>query len=172
MLWLIAIPLLLLFALLVLPLEVEVDTRRDIFSVKWKGIFGIRGVPAANRWRWFFSIFFFEKEWTEKTKQPKSVEKKKVKKAKSALSPGQMWRLLKNMLRAVDVKRLRINWDTGDFALNAQLFPLCHFLSRRGRQFQINFFGKQEFSILLQTRPYRLAWAFLQLFFHPKMYKS
>ena len=137
-------------------------------QAEWKGVFGIRTIPEAERWRWFFKVFFFEKEWHPSQGKPKAKKKKAVKKKKAAIRLGQLWGLAKNMLRAVDVKRFYIDWDTDDFIQNARLYPAFQLLSGGNRQLHINFMGKQELAILLQTRPYRLAWAFLQVFFHSK----
>lgn len=177
MLWVFAVLFLVFVVLLTLPFRVEIDTTREIFEAKWLGIFGIRAVPEAEKWRLFFRIFFFEKEWFPEKGSPKKgrrepSKKSASKKKKPPFSLRQMWQLAKNMFRAVQVKHLKINWDTDDFVQNAWLFPLFQFMSRGNRQLSINFLGRQELAILLQTRLGLLAWAFLQTFFHTKFLKK
>lgn len=170
MLWFLLILTLLLGLLLWLPFQVEIDTERNVYRAKWTGIFGIRGMPGERRWRWFFHLFFWETEWRPRQEKPKRQPAKKpvAKKKKPAFTLRQGWALAKNLRRAIKVKRLHVNWDTGDFVRNAYLYPIFHALSRGRRDLQINFFGKQELAISLQTRPYQVAGAFLRSFFHSK----
>ena len=170
MLYFLLILVLLLGLLLWLPFQVEIDTERNVYLAKWTGIFGIRAVPGEQRWHWFFQVFFWETEWQpgKKKAKPEPPKKPAAKKKKPPFTLRQGWSLMKNLWRAIELKRLRVNWDTGDFVRNAYLYPAFRSLSRGRRNLQINFFGKQELTIHLQTRPYRLAGAFLQAFFHSK----
>lgn len=175
-LWILGVLILLVTVFMALPLVLEIDTEREIFLAKWQGIFAVRAIPGADGWRFFFKIFFFEKEWFPKmgTPSPPKISPKKPvrKKAGSPFSLRKMAQLAKNLFRAVNLKRLKIDWDTGDFVKNAWLFPVFHGLSGGKRQLTINFFGKQAFAILLQTRLGLLAWAVLKVFFQPKFLKK
>lgn len=165
--------LVLLFALLFwLPIQVEIDTQQQIYRARWRGIFGIRALPEEERWRWFFRVFFWEKEWTpgkEKKPEEKKPAKQKVAgKRKMPFTLRQGRALLRNLLRAIRIKRLHLNWDTGDFVRNAWLYPAFRMASRGKRQMFINFSGQQELAIQLQTRLGLLTMAFLQAFFTSK----
>jgi hypothetical protein len=152
-----------------LPLEVEVDTERAVYRAGWKGIFVVRGIRGAEGWKWYYRLFFFKKEWlVPEWPTTKTPDRKQPPKHRKSRRPAQIWELLRNSLRAVQVKRLILNWDTNDFITNAYLYPLSHFLGNRKHQFHINFSGKQELSMLLQARPYRLVWAFLRTMVHHK----
>ncbi|MCF8244976.1 MAG: hypothetical protein K9J37_11640 [Saprospiraceae bacterium] len=164
MLWLLALILLPLVLLLWLPLELEIDTSHALYRVRWLGIFGFRGVPSDEGWRWFFKVFFWEKEWKPGGGQSLLPKKKRPRKPKRVPSARKVWSLVKNLFRAIKVKRIRVNWDTGDYVRNAQLYPLFHSLSKRKRQLNINFMGKEELEILLQTRLWHIAGAFLRSF--------
>lgn len=167
MLWLL-LAILLLFALLLwLPLELEIDTGHAVYSARWRGIFGIRGVPEAERWRWFFKLFFWEKEWRPSPRKPK-LAKPKPKKKKPPISPRKAWALAKNLFRAIKIKHFRMDWDTGDYVRNAQLYPLACVFSNRKWKLNINFNGREELEILLQTRLWNLTGAVLQSFVQPK----
>lgn len=167
MLWVTA-SILLLFALLLwLPLELEIDTVHAMYTVRWRGIFGIRGVRGEEHWRWFFTLFFWEKEWRRGPRKPK-LAKPKAKKTKPPISARRAWTLAKNLFHAIKTKRFRVDLDTGDFVSNAQLYPLFHAFSNRKRQLAINFNGKEELEILLQTRLWNLTGAVLRSFVQPK----
>jgi hypothetical protein len=166
--WFILTVLMLFGLLLVLPIEVEIDTEKGVYRAGWRGICGIRGLPGERKWRWIMRIFFFEKEWQAKPEKPKLPKKPAAKKRGLTFTPRRMWQITRNIFRAIRVKRLRLEWDTDDFALNARLYPFFRLLCKERRAFSINFSGRQELSIHLQTRLYRLAWAFLQVFFQPK----
>lgn len=175
--WLLLVPIFLLVLVvvmvLVLPVEVEIDTEKELYEARGWGILGFRILPGREKWQLFYRIFSSEKEWQSQPAKPVPHRRlSKVKKSKPPFSVAQMWRLGKNMIRAIRVKRLWVNWDTDDFSLNARLYPLFQFLSGGRRRFNINFNGKQELAIHLQTRLYRVAWAFLKVFFHPKIHQS
>ncbi|HMQ46465.1 MAG TPA: hypothetical protein PKA00_02635 [Saprospiraceae bacterium] len=174
MLWVLLILLLILTILLLLPIEVEMDTKKDIYRAAWKGIVGLRVVPDSEQWHWYFQFFFIQKEWhwTAEKSQPKAAKTAKTsprKQKKRSMSARQMWALFKNMLRAITIKRLEVNWDTDDYVRNAYLFPLFLMASKGRRQLRINFKGEHDIAIFLQTRLGRIAWAFLRVFIHPKI---
>lgn len=151
-----------------LPFEVEVDTEKGIYRAGWKGIFVVRGTVGKEGWQWYYRLFLFKKEWQMPAWPTKPSPPKQSPKQRKSMKPRQVWELIRNSLQAVRVKRLILNWDTNDYITNAYLYPLSHFFGKRKHQFHINFAGKQELSILLQARPYRLVWAFLRTMVHHK----
>lgn len=175
MIWFLIALFVLLGLLFWLPIEVIVDTENDVYRVQWRGIFGLRALPESTRWRFYFKVFFIEKEWRRDTEadvaKPKKPSPKKAgrKKRKSSMSLKQVWQLVKNMLRSVEVRRCYIALDTDDYTRNAFLFPVFFLLSNSRRQLIINFNGMQVIQLHLQTRLYRVAGAFLRTFIHPKI---
>lgn len=175
MIWLLIIPLLFILLLLVilwLPVELEVDTQLDIYQVRWRGVFALWAIPTEERWRWFFQVFYWQREWVPgKQKQgPKQV--RKVEKTKSIKSAGRISfsvkkirPILNSLSKVIRFQRLRVNWDTGDFLLNAWLYPAFLAASQHDRQLSINFWGKQDLAFLLQTRLGLMAIAGLKVFF-------
>ena len=167
MIWFFLIVIALLVVPLFLPVELEINSEEGIYRVRWKGGFGIRAFPDEHGWHWYYSIFFYEKEWHPSKKPPKPKPKKKSKKKKSFLSPRKMWLLFKKCFKAFRFKRFFINWDTNDYITNAYFYPLTHFINKHRRFFQVNFSGKQEVDMLLQVRPIDLLLAFLAvIIFH------
>ncbi len=165
MLWFTLILFLLIGVMLWSPFELEVDTKKTVYRAGWKGVIGIRAKPSKEGWQWYYNLFFFKKEWCLPKKASKPPPKKPPSKRGWSISPRKFWQLFKRTLKAIKVKRLIIDWDTNDFVTNAYLYPLSHLLKKPKQRFQINFSGKQELSIWLQARPYRLVVAFLQSFF-------
>ncbi|TNE68974.1 MAG: hypothetical protein EP344_00900 [Bacteroidetes bacterium] len=175
--WIFLITLVLLFNLVLwLPIEVEVDTRNDLYTARWRGLAGFRVVPGPERWQYFFRILFWEitfrpgagKKREAREKVRKQEQKKASRKSKRSLSFRQMRLLLRNLQHAVRVRKLWINWDTHDFPLNARLYPWFRMFSRGRRQLFINFQGEQELAIHLQTRLGTLARAALPVLFISK----
>jgi hypothetical protein len=171
MLWFLLCLLLVMLLLLWLPFDVEIDTHHGIYQARWRGIFSIRLVPAEERWQWFYKLFFWENPLHFKQQKPRP-KKSAAKKSKSKISFKQVLALFKNLLHAIKIKRFRLDIDTGDYVRNAQLYPLFHILSKPGRQYRINFMGKEELEILLQTRLWHLAGAVLRTFITPKIFHA
>lgn len=173
MIWLLLFILALLFLLFWLPIELEVDTWQQRFEVRWVGILRFRLLPESERLRWFFRLFFWEKElFLEKgISKKKQVEKaagkpkKETRKTNQRLSLKKGLALFRKLLGAFRLKRCRIDWDTGDFVRNAWLYPAFQMASRGQRQLSINFMGKQNVAILLQTRLGLMAGAALRALF-------
>ncbi len=165
---------LLLFGLLLwLPIRLEIDTEQQIYRVSWQGIFAFWVVPEQERWRWFFSVFFWQKEWNPsqyqaKIEKPAKKKKPSVQKRKFPFSIQMGQAIIRNILRAIKIQRFRVNWDTGDFVLNAWLYPAFRMASRGNRQLFINFSGEQKLAIRLQTRLGLLAIAALRIFINTK----
>lgn len=172
MIWFLIVLFFLLGLLFWLPIELEVDTNNDVYRIQWRGIFGLRALPESTRWRFFFKVFFIEKEWRREAEtvaaEKPAPRKATQKKSKSTMSLKQGWQLVKNMLRSIEVRRCYIALDTDDFARNAVLFPVFFLLSNGRRRLIINFNGMQVIQLHLQTRLYRVVGAFLRTFIHPK----
>ncbi len=176
MIWFFIVLFFVLGLLLWLPIELQVDTENDVYRMQWRGIFGLRALPESTRWRFFFKVFFIEKEWrrdtvaaaAEKPEKP-APRKTNRKKSKPAIPVRRIWQLVKNMLRSIEVRRCHIALDTDDYPRNAILFPVFFLLSTGRRQLIINFNGEQVIQLHLQTRLYRVAGAFLRTFIHPKI---
>jgi len=177
MIWLLIIPCFLLLVLLILlwfPLEIEVDTQENIYQVRWYGMFALWVVLTEDaRWRWFYQIFYWQREWvvgktTPKAPKPKdqNTTPKTVKpKSNISFSLRKIRPILKSLSKVLHFQRLILNLDTGDFLLNAWLYPAFQAASQKNRQLSINFWGKQDLAFLLQTRLGLMAIAGLKVFF-------
>jgi hypothetical protein len=171
MFWLLIALTFLVAVLLWLPLEVLIDTQQEVYAAQWRGVARFRAAPGLPQWRWFLRIFFWEFEMRRGKKaapRARAVEVRKPRRRRPRLSWRLVRALLRHGLRAVRIRRFRVDWDTGDFALNAWLYPLFRRVSAGPRQLAVNFNGQQDLAIHLRTRLGLLAWAGLQVFLSSK----
>lgn len=148
-------------------MEVEIDTGHAIYRARWRGVLGVTAVPDSGKWRWFLRMFFWENELRPGGAKP-SIRKPRANKKRPPMALKRILSLAKNLFQAMKIRHFRLDWDTGDFVANAQLYPLFHALSNRKRQLAINFNGREELEILLQTRLWYLTRAVLRSFVQPK----
>lgn len=166
MLWLLLILLLLSVLLLFwLPIQVKVDTEREVYRASWKGIISIWGIPEKEGWKWYFQLFFWKKNFEASKYTPKK-ERKPAKKVSRKLSLKQVMALARNLISAIHIKYFNLNWDTSDFVLNAWLYPVFRLVSQGKYRLNINFTGQQDLAIHIQTRPGLIAFAVLKVFIH------
>lgn len=170
MIWLILLLIFALGLLFWLPIRLEIDTVQNIYRANWYGLMSIWVAPDEEGWQWFFQVFRWKKSLKRKSRLSQKSQKiapksKRNSKPVQRLNLHQALTLFRNVRNAIIVRRLRLNWDTGDFVLNAWLYPVFRRISRGPRQFFINFHGKQELSLLLQTRLGLLSIAALRAYF-------
>lgn len=165
MLWFFIILLLLLALLLWLPVWVEVDTERQVYMAKWKGIISIWGIPEEEGWKWYFQLFFWKRAFPQGGNDHKK-ERRPSAKSKRRFSIKQALALGRNLLKTIKIKYVTLNWDTSDFVLNAWLYPVFRLVSQGKYRLNINFTGQQELAIQIQTRPGLIAFAVLKVFIH------
>lgn len=163
----------LLFLLLWLPIVVEIDTEHQIYRAEWQGIAAFWTIPEVEQWRWFFRLFFWEQEWNPKRKSMKkerksATPKSTTAKSKRTFSVKRRIVLFHRLLKAITIERVKINWDTNDFILNAWLWPVFYLIGGNHKQISINFSGKQALAIRLQTRFGLLLIAIIRAFFSPE----
>lgn len=162
-----------LVLILWLPWEIEINTKQNVYQVRWKGVFGasIRVDQSQAGVKWYYQLFGWRREWHPEFRlsQPVGSVKVTTHTKRTQWSFKQIILLLKKLFSAVQVKRFYVNWDTDNFIYNAYLYPLTHAINLKNGRFQINYTGQHDLNILLQTRLCRLAWAYLQVLFSSKM---
>jgi hypothetical protein len=165
---LVGLILILLSWALVVPFRVDVDSEKGLYKAGIPGLFMARAEPVKDLFIIRLKIFFLNywiDPFTKKKKIAKSEkevsEDKKAKrknkgrqfKMKGMLRPSL--RFLKDIFRAIKLKKLIIDFDTGDDILNAELIPLCYIFSRENRSVMVNFNDFQR--VVIQIRA-RLLW--------------
>ena len=145
------------------PLVLEIDTRMPQAAIRWIRI-GKARVWYDNEWWLSFRIFFYRKtirfsDIKSKTKRIKAAKPKEKRKRKMRIS-----RLLRKMIRVLKTFRLtewQLAIDTGDYCLNAQLYPL-NYLPHAFEHLHINFAGKNYFVMKMKNRPLNILYAYLR----------
>jgi hypothetical protein len=153
-----------ILVLLWTPLRLVIDSKRDVYQVEWQYIGSATLVEYDNFLGVRIQIFFLRKiipiafSFKQK-KEVKPAVKKQVRKGPSVFSARFRSKFIK-ILKSFEIKRLKINWDTDDYILNAYLYPITPFLITENKSFNINFEGKQEVELIIENRLVRILKSF------------
>jgi len=71
------------------------------------------------------------------------------------------FRKISRVLRSFKIKNLIIDIDTGDWTLNAKLYPIFSFLNFTVGSFNINFEGRNRMVLHMQNRPISIIKSFI-----------
>jgi hypothetical protein len=155
----IAVLLLLLGYLLWMPILLKIDTDTDEYYLQIKGLakatlMGDEREVLMLKLNVLFLKFNFyplrkigslKKDRTGKVGKEDVVKKKKNWKNQSR----RAWRVLKSF----EVKKLLVEMDTGDYVLNAKLYPVFYLLNMGKGSFSINFNDRNRLALIVQNRP-------------------
>ncbi|OQP40144.1 hypothetical protein A4D02_14525 [Niastella koreensis] len=149
--------------LLVAPVELEIDTIHAQAAVHWISIGSVR-VWYEEEWWFSIQVFFFHKT------MPFSQMKKGPKKATATLENGKQKKKLKTksilkkvtqVIGSLQITEWRLAIDSGEYNLNARLYPL-NFLSWTAGHLFINFQGNNYLVAKLRAQPWKIALAFIK----------
>ena len=158
----------LLMWILLVPFRLEINSEEDIYRAGIPGLVNASLVPTTELFIVRFRIFFFsyyanpftpssEKKEKEPAKDKKEKKKKKGKKGKFPvrrfLKPSL--KFMRDIFNTFRLRKLMIDFDTGDDVLNAQLYPVCYVISRHDRYVMVNFDDYQRIIVDLRAR---LVW--------------
>jgi hypothetical protein len=149
-----------ILVLLWTPLRLVIDSKRDVYQVEWQYICSAMLIEYDNFLGVQIQILFFKKIIPiafsfKKKKEVKPTVKKQVRKTPSVFRPNFL-----KILKSFKIKRLKINWDTDDYILDAYLYPITPFLITENKSFNINFEGKQEVELIIENRLVRIIKSF------------
>lgn len=160
----IAILVLLLVYLLWLPILLNIDTEMNQYHIRLKGLalLNVEG-DAKEIIRLNLKVFFMKftfyplrrKKKAEAKKLP-SVEKKKNGKCVAV-------KKILRIVRTFEVKKIVIDMDTGDYVMNAKLFPVFMLLNSTKGSFRINFVDRNRLVLQIKNRPIRILKSFINL---------
>lgn len=156
---------LLLTGLLLTPLRLAIDSIRGVYQIRWYGLATLNWLPEESLDMLEVRTLFFKKRFNlaEHIPQRKPAGKPARKtRARSAPSPRNMLKTALAILKTFRVRRCQINWDSGDYVLNAWLFPVCFFLNRFPASVSVNFNGQCDIVLIIENSAGRLLWAFLK----------
>ena len=159
----IALVVLLIGFLLWTPIIIRIDTETSDYYVQWRGLAKARiegdeqeiiriklNVLFLN-----FNFFPLKRLGKKKKKKEYSEEKKKKK-----FNPKN-GHIALNVMRSFEIKKFLLHLDTGDYVLNAKLYPVFFFLDRFYGDFAINFNNKNRLALHVQNRPIFILKSFI-----------
>ncbi|MFX0557888.1 hypothetical protein ACOCEA_13900 [Maribacter sp. CXY002] len=155
MTWIILGSVMLVFiCVLLIPINIYVNTVTEDYVFQLKGfikinIAGDQDELICIRIRLFFMNFMFYPLQFVGVKPKESHMKKKPVKRKKGIGLKYILR----MLRSFKVKEFLLFLDTGNYMLNAQLYPIFFVLNQHYGVFNINFEGKNQLVLQLHNRP-------------------
>lgn len=160
----ILIILLLLIGLLFIPLDLYIDTRSKQYYAELKGL--ARASIEADKMelvRIRIKIPFKEYYYypLKALSSPKKVAKNKKMKKKTTHGNRFTPKTILRLIRSFEIKRWKIDLDTGDCITNAKLYPLFGFMNYHFGGFHINFEGRNEVLLLLRNRPVYIIKSFI-----------
>ncbi len=137
------------------------DTKNHTYFIKLKGLAKVSFEPdklevLKIKLRVAFMNFdFYPLRKSHRPKKEKVGEKRPTKRRK--ISPKKILALL----RSFKLKRFDLNMDTGDFVLNAKLYPIFNFLDYHAGGFNINFQGNNRLVLMASNRPINIIKVFV-----------
>jgi len=173
--------LLFLILLLLMPLRLHISSRGRFIYLGIPPVLSGRICWNQEDLRVGISIVFWRKNWgiadlakvgenrlgkkeKKKLERPKKTSDKK-KKQKPRIPKFFIRKLKKNWLRLIRsfrVKAFYLDVDSGDYVINAYLYPIFLWLAQSwGRPVRINFWGENHVEVNLVNRSIYVLWAFL-----------
>ncbi|MDN5203932.1 hypothetical protein QQ008_21245 [Fulvivirgaceae bacterium BMA10] len=158
--------LLVFIALMVAPLSIYINSDENKGLIKigqlLQALILINGEGEPEiRFRFFFFTYHLSTNKPSKKKKKKKTSRVKPSKKK----PFRIKRglgMVRGVLRTFDLQFLRIDCDTGNYMLNAQLVPVCMMLSNSKRSLSTNFQGIISIQLLITNRLMWIALAVIR----------
>ncbi len=142
------------------PLLLELDTKSASARFTWPGI-GKASVWYDGEWWLFFRVFFFRKKMklsghpTKKEIPVRAAGEKK--KPSRKISFGKLIRCIKTFR----VEEWKLALDSGDYTINAQLYPLNFMAGLRGH-LNINYMEENSLYLKIRNYPWKILYAFIR----------
>jgi hypothetical protein len=148
-------------SLLLAPFIIEADTRVPYVTIRWMGI-GKATITYQEEWKMDLQVFFFSKTipLPPPEKKKTAVRQKKKKPGKQISFSGAMQKLWR-VLKTFRVHRWQLALDTGDYTLNAKLYPV-NYLPYCYDHVHVNFNDENYLYFSISNRPWKLLYAFLR----------
>lgn len=70
-------------------------------------------------------------------------------------------KIIPQFFRVITIQKMDVEFDTGDFPLNAQLIPLVQLANGNNIHIQVNFEDRNYFDMIVFTRLYKFIWILL-----------
>ena len=153
---------LLILYLLFVPMDIVINSTKNQYFMR---IWGLAKVALEGHEKEFlriklntlFTRFYFYPLRKKKKEQKKKVEAKsrKMRNFKSNFKRGLQ------VIKSYKVKKLILDIDTGNCIQNAKLYPAFALLNHHVGTFQVNFEGRVNMVLHLQSRPINIIKSFI-----------
>lgn len=149
---------------LISPLVIWIDSAKNEYEVRWKGIGRMIMVPDQDK-LFILRLRIFFLEWRFLPFSSSGIQQREKSKEKGSTAAEPVMgrkislRTLLRMLRSFHVQELEVEVDTGDYVRNAYLYPLFYFLSDGRKQWLVNYKGINRIRMVIQNRPIRMLYA-------------
>ncbi|MDH3711507.1 MAG: GerW family sporulation protein [Cyclobacteriaceae bacterium] len=141
--------------ILLAPISMVVNTDRNLYQAGVNKVAVVKIDPRHGTVKLrlpFYSIDLLAKnkktEQRQKTKKPRKSGKSGV----SRIGIKKPWGLLKELWQTFKVRRFHLNMDTGDYTVNARLYPLFMLMSGGVAHWQTNFRGRFSLQLHIENR--------------------
>jgi len=155
---------LLILSLLITPIIIYIDTLTNQYYIQLLGMAKANfEKDDAEFFRIRLNILFFNL-YIYPLKKKASNKEKEIKNHHSLKSKKRISiRKIYNILKTFKIKQFFINMDTGNYILNAKLYPLFTLLNYNTGNFHINFQGRNQLVLLAKNRPIDIIRSFINL---------
>ena len=156
--------LLLIIYLLFIPVILFIDTATNQYYIQLRGLakasieLHSEEILIIKLRISFFNFYFYplRKKRSSNTKKKKMIIRNGFKNIKKF-----GFRKILRVLRSFKIKNLVIDMDTGDWILNAKLYPILSYLNYKVGSFNINFEGRNRMALHMQNRPISIIKLFI-----------
>jgi hypothetical protein len=166
MAWVISISAMLVIIISLLLLSIiiiEVDTRIPQAALSW-GVIGNAKIWYAGEWWLMLQFPFYRKTFRMadiKSKQKKRETWPKKEKPKKRRKLSLMIRRIYQVIKSFRLSEWELAIDSGDYAVNAQIYPLNYF-PKTFRHLFINFNGENFLVLKMSNSPWKVLYNFLK----------
>ena len=156
---------LLIVFLLFTPIRLVIDSEEKKCQIAWWGLGSARVVATPGDLVVRTKALFWQKDFYplhRDDEKEEKVKKSKIKKADRIKSWRKYFRRGRNIFKSFRIKRWLIDFDTDDFVLNSQLYPICCLLSGRRTPIRVNYKGEVKIIVEIENRLWRVLGAMLR----------
>jgi hypothetical protein len=159
--------------LIIAPIGLVINTEKEKYTVYVRGLLSVRMQLQASSIILHFRIFFIPLKFdllkmAVNKSQKKSKKKRKPKKRrkkiknKKSLDMWFIYSIAKKILNSFKLKSFRINIDTGNNPLNAQLYPIAAYFSNEKAKILVNFNEENKADIHISNQIIKIAYIFIK----------
>lgn len=151
----------LLLWILLAPVIVLINTEGNRYLITLPGVISLMLVPREELFMvrgWIFFIPFKIDPFKRKKAKPRKEKERVIKMKRSKNRFGNI-KIITEAIRSIRIRKLWLDIDTDDYALNAWLVPVFSAVNQTGNiRMQVNFEGNLSLYLDFRTRISRLLW--------------